>query len=91
MDQLFVLVHRRLDGYTKIHVIHDLVEAVVFQKALIASDSPTLALLEIVKQTISDSDIQAVTDNLNQTRIDRLCNDEEEVSIIFFPKRGVVR
>ena len=91
MDQLFVLVQRRLDGYMKIFVEHDLMEALILQKALIATDNPSPEELEIVKQMMTQKDVHIAVNNLNKTFMDRLCNDEEEVIIIYFPKRDVVR
>lgn len=47
--------------------------------------------MEVIKAILSKEEINEIAARLNQYHQDRLCNDEEEVTIIFFPKRDRVR
>ena len=92
MDQCFVIVQRKLYGDDKVYLIgNDLIRAICFQKALIATDNPTEDILLITKNTIKDEEINQVVTNLEQHGRDRLCNDEEEVYILFFPSKTKLR
>ena len=91
IEQSFVVVQRR-EGFEKVYQMgNDLMKALCYQKALIASDNVTDELLSMVKGMIKEEEINAVIKNLNAVGRDRIANDEEEIYIIAFPARENLR
>lgn len=86
MEHLFVLVQRDLNGLVHIESTNNLIDAITKQKALLIGVD-----VEIAKALISNDEINGVVDRLEKYHQDRLCNDEEEVLIIWLPKRDKVR
>ena len=92
LNQSFIVVHRKLDGYEKIYAVgSDLNKAICMQKALIASDSVPEELLAVIGKTISSAEAQQIIDNLAKFGYDRMCNDEEEAYIFFMPGKERMR
>lgn len=91
IEQSFIVVQRR-EGFEKVYQVgNDLMKAICYQKALIASDEVTDELLEIVRGMIKQEELDAVIKNLNALGRDRIANDEEEVYIIAFFARENLR
>ena len=92
LNQSFIVVHRKLDGYEKIYAVgSDLNKAICMQKALIVNDSIPEELLAVIGKTISSAEAQQIIDNLAKFGYDRMCNDEEEAYIFFMPGRERMR
>ncbi len=86
MEQVFVLVQRNLNGEVNVQTEKDVVAAICKQKAMLVGCDPMM-----IRATIKEEEINAVIANLEKVGRDRLANDEEEVTIVFFSKRVSVR
>lgn len=82
IEQSFIVIHRR-EGYEKVYQMgNDLMKAICYQKAVMASDVVTDEILSIVKGMIKQEEIDAVIKNLNALGKDRVHNSEEEEAYI---------
>lgn len=86
MENLFVLVQRNLNGLVHIESTNDLIDAIAKQKALLVGTDPAF-----MKNILTKDEIDGVIDRLEKWHQDRLFNDEEEVLIIWLPKRDKLR
>lgn len=91
VEQSFIVVQRR-EGFEKVYQVgNDLIKAMCYQKTLIGSDTVTEGLLQVARGLIKKEEIDEVLNNLNNLGRDRIANDEEEVYIIAFPAREIMR
>ena len=91
MNQSFIIVHRKLDGFQKIYTTEDVMEAMAMQKAFIITDDPSSEILHLAKTTIKEAEFNAIIGNLKTIGRDRVSNDEEEVYIFYCPGRERMR
>lgn len=81
IEQLFIVVSRKINGEITIKYTNDFINAICLQKSLLIG-----APKELVEATLTEEEINTVEKNLTTLRRDRLANDEEEVSIFYLPK-----
>ena len=86
MEQLFVIVHRRLDGYEQVYTTHDFDEAIYTQKMLFTHDAPVEYDPEIAKDLFTDEEIETIIHHLDNGELVRYFNDVEEVAIFYLPQ-----
>ena len=86
MEQLFVIVSRNLDGEIKIEKETDIIKAIAIQKGMLIGCGPDFA-----KGLVTKDEIEEVIERLEKYHKDRIYNDYEEVTIVYFPARDKLR
>jgi len=87
IEQVFIVVHRNIDGKIEMHYTKDIVEAICLQKATLVG-----APAAMIRPLITENEVNEVIKNLESpNKRDRVANDEGETFIFYLPTQDRFR